>query len=187
MHREDQRILPALVQDERYPHAFSFPSPPWHPHRGGCGGGHASTPVAPVTALGMLPHQTGAVSGTPRCPAAPGVEERPSTAPAPVQRGVGMVLRGAVAGDGGSISLVEKKWECFCPFCCPPCCRLVPKASPYGCGLMEQGGTPGLPPERAGCSKRETSKQKNRFITRTLISNCTVFPNKENREINGEL
>lgn len=38
-------------------------------------------------------------------------------------------------GGGGSISPVEKKQECFCPFWCLPCCQLVPKG-PLGFSFL---------------------------------------------------
>lgn len=99
--------------------------------------------VAPVKVLGMLLRQTGAVSGTSRHPAAPRVEESPSTALSlcavlaghgpPGCWGWGPVPQ----GGGGSISPVEKKQECFCAFWCPPCCRLVPKGA-LGFSLLLQ-------------------------------------------------
>lgn len=66
-------------------------------------------------------------------------------------------------GGGGSISIIEETQECFCSFCCPPCCRWGPEAAlGFCCRLLKQAEASELPPDHAGSSKKETSKQRNK-------------------------
>lgn len=124
--------------------------------------------VAHLEALGMLLCQMGSVSGTSHHPAALRSGGEPLHSPYPCRRQDGNGPWGhwgwgwLPKGGGGSISIIEEKQECFSPFCYFPCCRWGPEVV-LGfscCRLLRQAGAPGLPPDLAGSSKRETSKQR---------------------------
>lgn len=124
-HREDQRILPTLVHD--FPprsvslHACMAPS------RGGMrgralfnsSGTCGSVRDAPVSDGCCLRHFTPSSS--------PQSGGEPLHRPVPLQStgwAQSSGVLGLPEGGGGSTFPVEKK-QCFCPFCCPPCCRWV--------------------------------------------------------------